>query len=100
MSEDYYQIFMTQFIQTLAQLSAAVLTTSLAVPLYNFYVKRTAQNKITSEEYEVNEKYHDKYDLHNPIDDIDDELLASSSDTSSSSTNENFPNHKNMDLNN
>jgi hypothetical protein len=42
MSENlYYEIFMKQFVQTLAQLTAAALTTTLAVPLYNYYVKRS-----------------------------------------------------------
>lgn len=42
MSENlYYEIFMKQFVQTLAQLTAAAVTTTLAVPLYNYYVKRS-----------------------------------------------------------
>ena len=40
MPGSYYEIFMNQFVQTLAQLSAAALTTSVAVPLYNFYLRR------------------------------------------------------------
>lgn len=35
---DYYETFIVQFIQTLAQLSAGILTASVAVPMYSFYV--------------------------------------------------------------
>jgi hypothetical protein len=36
---DYYETFIVQFIQTLAQLSAGILTASVAVPMYSFYVR-------------------------------------------------------------
>ena len=37
---DYYNLFMSQFIQTLAQLSAALVTSTLAVPAYSYYTRR------------------------------------------------------------
>lgn len=35
---NYYEIFMTQFVKTLAQLSAGILSASVAVPMYSYYV--------------------------------------------------------------
>jgi hypothetical protein len=37
---DYYNLFISQFIQTLAQLSAALVTSTLAVPAYTYYTRR------------------------------------------------------------
>jgi hypothetical protein len=36
---DYYNIFMQQLVQTLAQLSASLLSAAFVVPLYSYYVK-------------------------------------------------------------
>ena len=43
---DYFNLYMTQLFQTLGQLSAALLTTTLAVPVYAFYSRysRTTNN--------------------------------------------------------
>ncbi len=37
---DYYNLFMKQFIETLAQLSAVLVTSTLAVPAYTYYSRR------------------------------------------------------------
>ena len=37
--QDYTNLFINQFIQTLAQLSAVIISGSLAVPAYSYYVK-------------------------------------------------------------
>lgn len=73
----YYEIFMKQFIQTLAQLSAAALTTTLAVPLYNFYIK---QRTYTYEEVNLEEDLEEETEEENKEENVKDD----SSDTSSS----------------
>ena len=35
----YYDIFMTQLVQTLGQLTAGIISTALVVPFYAYYVK-------------------------------------------------------------
>jgi len=39
-NDDYYNLFMKQFIETLAQLSAVLVTSTLAVPAYTYYSRR------------------------------------------------------------
>jgi hypothetical protein len=75
---DYYNLFMSQFIQTLAQLSAALVTSTLAVPAYSYYTRRF--NVASSEN--IMEKTIDNTigDLTDNITDLDD-----SDDDSSSS---------------
>lgn len=52
---DYYNVFMKQFIQTLAQLSAAVVTSAVAVPVYSYYKQTSFYKKPLSDEvYEFN----------------------------------------------
>ena len=58
---NYNEIFMTQFIQTLAQLSAGVVTAVFAVPVYSYYVK----GNLFSVTNEYNEEY--VYHLFNDI---------------------------------
>jgi hypothetical protein len=36
---DYYNVFMRQLVQTLAQLSASLIGAAVAVPFYSYYVK-------------------------------------------------------------
>lgn len=52
---NYNEIFMTQFIQTLAQLSAGVVTAVFAVPVYSYYVK----GNLFREYNEYNEEIND-----------------------------------------
>lgn len=42
---EYYNLFMNQFIQTLAQLSAVLVTSTLAVPAYSYYTRGTFLNQ-------------------------------------------------------
>lgn len=42
---EYYNIFMKNFVQTLAQLSAAVVTSTFAVPLYSYYSRRRMERE-------------------------------------------------------
>lgn len=60
MPGSYYEIFMNQFVQTLAQLSAAALTTSVAVPLYNFYLRRNSVYQNTYEEVQKEDQNLDQ----------------------------------------
>lgn len=53
MSPSYFDVYMTQLFTTLGQLSAVVLSGTLAVPLYSYYSKRV--------EYFVN-NYRKKYE--------------------------------------
>jgi hypothetical protein len=55
---NYNEIFMTQFIQTLAQLSASVVTAVFAVPVYSYYVKGNLFS-VTNEFNEYNEEISD-----------------------------------------
>lgn len=55
---NYNEIFMTQFIQTLAQLSAGVITAVFAVPVYSYYVKGNLFS-VTNEFNEYNEEISD-----------------------------------------
>lgn len=41
----YYDVFFKQFLQTLGQLSAGLLTSTLAIPVYSYYVRRNNVNK-------------------------------------------------------
>jgi hypothetical protein len=54
---NYNEIFMTQFIQTLAQLSAGVVTAVFAVPVYSYYVKGNLffSTNEYNEEYEISD---------------------------------------------
>lgn len=52
---NYNEIFMTQFIQTLAQLSAGVVTSIFAVPVYSYYVKRNL--------FSVTNEYNEEYEI-------------------------------------
>lgn len=54
---NYNEIFMTQFIQTLAQLSAGVVTAVFAVPAYSYYVKGNLffSTNEYNEEYEISD---------------------------------------------
>lgn len=50
--DDYYNIFMVQLVKTLAQLTAGVLSASVTVPMYNYYVKNLLNidtNKLDSD---------------------------------------------------
>ena len=49
-SDNYYNLYLTQFFTTLGQLSAVLLSTTLAVPMYSFYVaKRRGYQNIQSD---------------------------------------------------
>jgi len=89
MSESYYEIFMNQFVQTLAQLSAAALTTSVAVPLYNFYVRRknniyeeVNQEDLEEEDQDLEENNQENNEADHEANEADEE--DNSSDNSSS----------------
>jgi hypothetical protein len=52
---NYNEIFMTQFIQTLAQLSAGVVTAVFAVPVYSYYVKGNLFREYNEYDEEIND---------------------------------------------
>lgn len=52
---NYNEIFMTQFIQTLAQLSAGVVTAVFAVPVYSYYVKGNLFREYNEYNQEIND---------------------------------------------
>ena len=62
---EYYDIFMKQFMQTLGQLGAAVLTSTLAVPVYSYYTgnsllpKKECINEVYSTENEFNKNLNE-----------------------------------------
>jgi hypothetical protein len=57
---NYNEIFMTQFIQTLAQLSAGVVTAVFAVPVYSYYVKGNLFREYNEYNEEINDINKDK----------------------------------------
>lgn len=59
---DYYEIFMTQFVTTLAQLTAGILSASVAVPVYSYYTRGT----FTLSEY--NDHYNEIHNSENESD--------------------------------
>ena len=76
----YYEIFMKQFVQTLAQLSAAALTTTLAVPLYNFYIKqRTYTYEEVNQEEDLEEDLEEETEEENKEENVKDYSSDSSS---------------------
>jgi cell division protein FtsL len=52
---EYYDIFMKQFMQTLGQLGAAIVTSALAVPVYTYYTRNFLSS---SKNQSVNEVYN------------------------------------------
>lgn len=52
----YYDIFVKQFLQTLGQLSAGLLTSTLAIPVYSYYVRRNNIQKNKAEYENVHEE--------------------------------------------
>jgi len=77
---DYYNLFISQFIQTLAQLSAALVTSTLAVPAYTYYTRRF--NVVS---YEKNMEKTMEKTVDNTIGDLTDDItdLDDSDDDSS-----------------
>lgn len=51
-NSDYYNIFIKQFIQTLAQFSAAIITSAVTVPVYSYYKRSSLMS--SNEVYEFN----------------------------------------------
>jgi hypothetical protein len=56
---DYFNLYMTQLFQTLGQLSAALLTTTLAVPVYSFYTSYSRKTENTH--YEIFEEENSNF---------------------------------------
>jgi len=87
-TDEYYNLFMKQFIQTLAQLSAVLVTSTLAVPAYTYYTRRNLVNNQTNT-YPYNEDFvHNtfenfKNEVDTEIDDDDDTSLENVNSTSS-----------------
>jgi hypothetical protein len=52
MCQNYSELFINQFIQTLAQLSAVIISGSLGIPVYNYYIK-SYKNQINNNENDV-----------------------------------------------
>lgn len=50
MSQNYSELFINQFIQTLAQLSAVIISGSLGIPVYNYYIKSYKNSQINNNE--------------------------------------------------
>ena len=70
---DYFNLYMTQLFQTLGQLSAALLTTTLAVPVYSFYTRYNRNTDNTHYEmFEENSNFVDTNNTaENTCDDAD-----------------------------
>lgn len=57
--QDYTNLFINQFIQTLAQLSAVIVSGSLAVPAYSYYLKSYTKPFNVNENLEEDENLDD-----------------------------------------
>jgi hypothetical protein len=89
MSGSYYEIFIKQFVQTLAQLSAAALTTSVAVPLYNFYIRRNSNTYEEVNQEDLEEDLEDDLEVINQEDDHNTNKERTEEDSSDDSSSEN-----------
>lgn len=55
----YYNLFMKQFIETLAQLSAVLVTSTLAVPAYTYYSRRNlVKNENNQTQFDIKKVSH------------------------------------------
>ena len=73
---DYYNLFMSQFIQTLAQLSAALVTSTLAVPAYSYYTRRfNVVSRENTIEKTIDNTIGDLTDDITDLDDSDDDTV-------------------------
>lgn len=97
MSDNYSELFIHQFIQTLAQVSAVIVSGSLAVPVYNYYIRNfnTNTNNANFNNTYVNEDIEDIED----IDDNDDDTILIN-ETSSTDVNGGYDADTDMDGNN
>lgn len=74
---DYTNLYLTQLFKTLGQLSAALLTTTLAVPVYSFYSRYYRESRGNH----VFEMFKDRY--------TDDDMESENANNQSSTLNEN-----------
>ena len=65
--QDYTNLFINQFIQTLAQLSAVIVSGSLAVPAYSYYLK--SYTKSYTKPFSVNVNDDENLDEDENLDD-------------------------------
>lgn len=68
----YYDIYMTQLFQTLGQLSAAIISGSLALPVYSYYFRSNTRNlteKTTQKnEFEFDNEFSNDFQVNNNYD--------------------------------
>lgn len=65
---EYYDVFMKQFMQTLGQLGAAVVTSALVVPVYSYYSRNFLSS---SKNQSVNEVYNTETEFNKNLDESD-----------------------------
>lgn len=96
---NYYEIFCNQFFSTLGQVSALAISSTIAIPLYNFYVRKNQtvnlasesnlENYSIDENCSINENYSDSVNENCSVDDKTD---ISDATNVSSSVNSNLSN--------
>jgi len=70
--QNYSELFINTFIQTLAQLSAVIVSGSLAVPVYNYYIYNRSNLK---EDVKVKDEVSDTHDTDTNSSDFTDDTL-------------------------
>lgn len=84
--QDYTNLFINQFIQTLAQLSAVIVSGSLAVPAYSYYLKSYTKSYTKPFNVDVNENLDEDENLDDTVLlNADGEDVVSESDSDSDS---------------
>lgn len=77
--QNYSELFINTFIQTLAQLSAVIVSGSLAVPVYNYYIYNRSNLKedVTDEvtDTHVTDEVTDTHDTDTDSNDFTDDTL-------------------------
>jgi hypothetical protein len=76
--QNYSELFINTFIQTLAQLSAVIVSGSLAVPVYNYYIYNRSNLKedvkvTDTHDTDTNTNSSDFTDDTLPMDDLNDQ---------------------------
>lgn len=80
--QNYSELFINTFIQTLAQLSAVIVSGSLAVPVYNYYIynrsslkqdNKDTHNTVVTDTHDTDTDSSDFTDDTLPMDDLNDQ---------------------------
>lgn len=86
---NYQELFMKQLVQTLAQIAAGLLSSSIAIPLYSYYKTKFMTNSFEDLDFDDNDDENDDEQVgqvDNDDDDDDDDDLEEIEDIDSKNT--------------